>query len=48
MTNLDHTDTPASVDYATVYIAFELKGEVDARRSIARREEVEPLYDHRR
>jgi transposase len=24
MTNLDHTDTPASVDYATVYIAFEL------------------------
>lgn len=24
MTNLDHTDTPASVDYATVYVAFEL------------------------
>jgi transposase len=24
MTNLDRTDTPASVDYATVYIAFEL------------------------
>jgi transposase len=24
MTSLDHTDTPASVDYATVYIAFEL------------------------
>src|SRR3979411_1614977 len=24
MTNLDHTDTPASVDYATVYLAFEL------------------------
>jgi transposase len=22
--NLDHTDTPASVDYATVYVAFEL------------------------
>jgi transposase len=24
MTSLDHTDTPASVDYATVYVAFEL------------------------
>jgi transposase len=24
MTNLDHTDTPASVDYATIYVAFEL------------------------
>jgi transposase len=24
MTNLDHTDPPASVDYATVYVAFEL------------------------
>src|SRR3981081_3178049 len=24
MTNLDHTDPPASVDYATVYLAFEL------------------------
>jgi transposase len=24
MTNLDHPDTPASVDYATVYVAFEL------------------------
>jgi transposase len=24
MTNLDHTDPPAAVDYATVYIAFEL------------------------
>jgi len=24
MTNLDHTDTPASVDYATIYLAFEL------------------------
>jgi transposase len=24
MSNLDHTDTPASVDYATVYVAFEL------------------------
>jgi transposase len=24
MTNLDHTDTPAAVDYATVYVAFEL------------------------
>src|SRR4030088_1115012 len=24
MTSLDHTDTPASVDYVTVYIAFEL------------------------
>jgi transposase len=24
MTSLDHTDTPASADYATVYVAFEL------------------------
>src|SRR6266850_1992008 len=24
MTNLDHTDTPATEDYATVYVAFEL------------------------
>jgi transposase len=24
MTNLDHTDPPAAVDYATVYVAFEL------------------------
>ena len=24
MTKLDHTDTPAAVDYATVYVAFEL------------------------
>src|SRR3981189_3891866 len=24
MTNLDPTDTPATVDYATVYVAFEL------------------------
>ena len=24
MTNLDHTDTPASVDYATIFLAFEL------------------------
>jgi transposase len=24
MTSLDHTDTPASVDYASVYVAFEL------------------------
>ena len=24
MTSLDHTDTPAAVDYATVYVAFEL------------------------
>jgi transposase len=24
MTSLDHTDTPASTDYATVYVAFEL------------------------
>src|ERR1700716_2614080 len=24
MTSLDHTDTPASVDYATIYVAFEL------------------------
>src|SRR6202171_6822041 len=24
MTSLDHTDAPATVDYATVYVAFEL------------------------
>ena len=45
MSTLDHTDTPAASEYATVYVAFELSKRMEARRAAAGLAEVEPIRD---